>query len=504
MKHTRRVAFILGALLVGFYPCGCGGQSKGPPPASDSLRDTKWSLWLEPGLPLAAALRFHLNEWESRTGSTVTVHDQSALSSEYDLVVGSLATLGNLENLVPLSNRWLRAKELAFDDLSPLHRRIFCSRDGKVCLLPLTSEVLVLWYRADLYSRPAIADAYQAETGQKLQVPETWTEYMAQARFFQQTQAPSVRELIPPLRFGCVEATDGSPVALGHYLARAACYGKRPNEYSFELDVDTGKPRWTGAHFERALMEWQAALAYSPAAGGKRVSDEQARAYFRQGEAALLLSRLPPGSQASGTSRADGKGTIPAASLPNSAMGVAALPGTRELLDAATDTLEKVDSPRFCAHLGSGGIYVAIRQSENVELALKLLPYLARALPDEEGNHYLTRAARTGIAPAHPALLGQPALFRGYGLTPETTRRWFALLKVAPREENWIADLRFAQPARLQDPLAEALQSTLTGKVTPQAALRHAQERWNALPTREHADILDQYRRDLGLSPRRP
>jgi multiple sugar transport system substrate-binding protein len=56
--------------------------------------------------------------------------------------------------------------------------------DGNLMLIPRHADVSALHYRADLYSDPAIAEAYMAATGNELAVPTTLAEIDAQARFF--------------------------------------------------------------------------------------------------------------------------------------------------------------------------------------------------------------------------------------------------------------------------------------------------------------------------------
>jgi multiple sugar transport system substrate-binding protein len=56
--------------------------------------------------------------------------------------------------------------------------------DGNLYLIPRHADVAALHYRNDLYSDPAIAEAYMAATGMELAVPTTLAEVDMQARFF--------------------------------------------------------------------------------------------------------------------------------------------------------------------------------------------------------------------------------------------------------------------------------------------------------------------------------
>ncbi len=58
---------------------------------------------------------------------------------------------------------------------------------GQFYSVPVITDTRMLVYRKDLYENPDVQAAYQEATGNELAVPTTWSELLAQAQFFKET-----------------------------------------------------------------------------------------------------------------------------------------------------------------------------------------------------------------------------------------------------------------------------------------------------------------------------
>ncbi|QDU60631.1 Bacterial extracellular solute-binding protein [Planctomycetes bacterium Pan216] len=450
-----------------------GGCDQSAPPAEQSLEDLKgqvFTVTLAEDSPLSGALQLRLSEWEAQTGSEVRFTSDRESPSE-------LIVLGGTE-LPTTPNITIPEKLAKATQFPAKYRLVFDRFRDKAVAVPLATDRLLLWYRRDLFENEDLEATFREQTGKSLAPPETWGDFLTLATFFKNR---------PEVAYGCVEAMDGSLEANRNYLARAAAYAKAEKWSSFIVDSETGAPRLTTPGFVRALSEWIAAKSYSPAADGTEISDTRARELFRDGQAAMLLSTLPP-------TIADGK---PRSEQWDASIAVASLPGSRTVYAIDTGQAlpgEKVNRP---VHFATTGWYLAQRADQPSDANDRLLGFLT----DPKESAYLVQASRRGILPMEPTLLTEPGRFRGFGLSNRTVGELFELIRSGFSADNWVADLRTTRSAELQSALGQALQEALAGKSSPEKALAKAESAWTELLKPGLSEFLAEYRASLGLPP---
>lgn len=472
MARIGGYSFLLAMVLLP----GCGENKPAPAAIEVPLKGIELRVSLTAHSPLAEALRNGLNEWEARTGATVKLVESPSADETADVCVVSGTALARTESAIPFSRELLGRSDLRYMDFPPVYRLRFDVRGGETVALPVGTDQLLLWYRKDLFGDPTLAEEYKRATAGRLAPPKTWSEYLQLARFFGNRGG---------VKYGCVEAMDMSADAVQAYLAHCAAYAKGPNWSSFVFDTETGAPRLTEPPFVRGLNEWIEARKCAPAATGAVVDALTARRTFRRGEAAMLLSAIPP------TIDPGVREPSPVADK----MAPVPLPGARMVYQPRTGKAEDLNEPNQCIHFGTTGWFIRLGHSTNPAAAEKLVGFLAS---NEEG-YFWVQACRRGYVPVRSSLLTQAGRFAGYGLPVGTTSQFFGVVAANLAAENWVADLRVAPSDELERTLAMRLQSALKGETSPQAALQAAQVDWQKILAPQQSDFLKRYRESLGL-----
>jgi multiple sugar transport system substrate-binding protein len=109
-------------------------------------------------------------------------------SSQYDLVefyptwMGDFVPPGYLVNLDPYFKKY--AAQINASDYIETTQASRDKWDGSWYGIPFDNDVLILYYRADLYGSPANQKAYKAKYHTDLTPPQTWDDVIQQATFF--------------------------------------------------------------------------------------------------------------------------------------------------------------------------------------------------------------------------------------------------------------------------------------------------------------------------------
>lgn len=155
----------------------------------------------EAGLQALDPLNFSGPLWEELTGVkinvievpiselfTKTVAEHRAGTGAYDLLNVVPAWMPDLVNagvLTPLDeyvDKYGYREEL--QDIAPTYRDNQMMVNGKIYGLPDDGDVLVLYYRTDLFGDPDHQAAYKEKTGADLAPPTTWDEFYQISEYF--------------------------------------------------------------------------------------------------------------------------------------------------------------------------------------------------------------------------------------------------------------------------------------------------------------------------------
>jgi multiple sugar transport system substrate-binding protein len=432
--------------------------------------------------PAQEALRFGFSEWQGRTGGTVKyVESDGPDAAEAEIRVLDGAGLNGLESPLPVPKSVRDAPTMQFLDLPSPYRLRHAVRQGEVIGLPIAGEMMLLWYRHDLFTDPVHRKAYEAKEKKPLEPPKTWADYESLARYFAGSGA------VP---HGTAEPMDGSPDAVRVFEARAGSYAKSCEWYSFRFNVETGRCRYGTPGFVRALEDWKRIRSLTPARDGKAVSVAEAVKTFLDGRTAMVLSVAPIRLPAGDPAKMRGK------------LGVAELPGSLEVYPpptAATPTEEARVRKEVnrTVHAGRVGWFVVPTKPSLSPAALSLM----LTLTSKEDSIYVVNGARSGLIPIRTNLLTEAIRFEGgYGLPLRTCRELFTASLASLTNENWIADLMLPEELEVNKRLAAKLQEALAGTKPSATALAEATAEIDALLEPGRADFLRRLRLSLDLA----
>ena len=491
MRKSRLIIGLLAVVLA----AGCGDQAKPEGKAAVELKGVEFRLSIAKGSPLVDAIRYRVADWEARTQATVRIEETDPVDPKADLCIVPGTALNRTLPARPIPKEMLGegrpagtgsrtgeetenpSRRVQFTQLPAVYRLRFVKRDGDTIAFPLSTDRVLLWYRSDLFASEPLVKAYREETNRELKPPETWSDYLELAKFFQDQKAAE---------FGCAEAMDESPAAVRELFRPGRGLFEEPQlAIVLALDAETGDPLISSPGFVRALAEWAEARKYSPAAMGKPIDGPAARHVFREGKAAMLLSDLPP------TIAAEAKADERLAEK----MSVAPLPGSKTVIDPRSGQSTQSEKTNRCEHFATTGWYMTLGEAVNTAAAERLLLFLA----DAEESVFLVQGARRGVLPIRPMLLNEPSRFRGYGLPTSTISTLFVLISEGFQNENWVTDLRTSFAGELHLRLVPHLQRALAAKIPPAKALHEASHAWKEFIESRKKEVVEEYRESLGL-----
>lgn len=464
------LGLVAGSLLVAG---GCNGKTSPSTEPQAPLKGQTFRVAIAQDSLLREAVRQRLNEWEFRTESKAELVDETGDAEQAHLWIGDGRQIVERQPS-PIPDETLDVPQVDYLAYPALYRLKLNQRNDQTIAVPLSTDLVLLWYRKDLFENEAISKEFQEKLGRALTIPATWKEYLETAQFFREHES---------VKFGCVEPCQGED-AVRTFFVHAAAYAKGRNWSSFAIDSESGQPRLAAPPFVRGLEEYQLALAQSPAAEQKWVTEAETRQVFRSGDAAMMLGRYSP------VIAAEVEGDAP-----KTRVGVASLPGSDSVFDPRSRAWEKVPDLNRCVHFATTGSYVTLTAKPTDRAANLLLRFLV----DKQESLYLVYAARHGVLPVRTELLNDPDRFSGYGLSPESTRELFAIVRDSLQSLNWVADLRTPQTPALYVALEEQLKAVTTGAESPEPALQAAQAAWTEIIGGDKDAFLARYRQSLGL-----
>jgi len=358
----------------------------------------------------------------------------------------------------------------------------------KPALVPISSPVLVCYYRGDLLERAGISP------------PETWKEY--------QRLLDSLHEWAPGLT--AVEPWDEEFRAT-MFLARAAAYAKHPGNYSFFFDISSGEPR-IGTHgFVRALEMSRNAIAAMPQ-DVKSYSPADCRREFFAGRAAMAIAlETGPGSPRLAFGPA-WPHDVQNAKPPNAAIDVerpdsmrvvfTPLPGSSEVYNLSTGSWESsrgtVNRVTLTAFAGLCGAVSAGRDDPSTQAAWNLLEMLTL----DSLNTAFPNATKSLCRSSH---VSDPGIWAGDDLATDEMQAYVEAVATSLQSEAVVAELPVVEYEAFRTALSAEIGRMLspTDPAEPAAVLEATDRKWRAIlkeigPTKVRAS----YRRSLGLSER--
>jgi len=480
-------------LAAGCLPClaaGCPDQ-QAPQPAAKPFAGTRVVVAVPADYPFAADWKIVLDEWSEQTGATAEIREYDAgkesspLSArlkegadpaqslaEADLLffspteLGELAADGRLATLTKAQQPVLDS--LDWIDLFPGLRDHAGTLQKLPAVLPLSSPVLVCYYRRDLLERA------------NLKPPETWDEYQQLLDTLDQW-APGLSAVEPW----------GEESRATMFFARVVAWAKHPENYSVFFNIETGEPLIDSPGFVRALEASRKAVARMPA-DVRNYSPADCRRELLAGRAALAIAFESPAPHEtpSPPQRPDGM-----------AVGVTRLPGAKEVYNRSTSAWETpaANGVNRVTLTGFAGLCAGVSTSSTPAEAQAAWSLLATLAIDRFDVSF----GSLPKSPTRKSQMAHPDAWSGAELQPEERLQYVDAVADSLQDNRLIVELPVAGREKFRGALAAALGRALAEPGDPSAPLRAAADEWRNIAGETGTErVVDSYRRVLGLAPR--
>lgn len=444
-----------------------------------------------PDPAFAEVLAHPAKSWAERTGATLSL--QVAPMSSRDnsdigiIEVPELGSWAERSELTPVPTS-LRAPDHPFqwNALLPEYRELLIQWGGQAQAIPLAGDGYLIVYRADRLKDPKFIAEYKSRFGDSKVPLATWEEF---ARIAEVLTRLDGRPSLPAMTGPELEAIFYRVAACHDRAAQSESKNTLTNAatglnmLSFQFDLATGKPRLNEPAFREAakwLQELAEKKCLPPLASGTE-SDPAAAFAANQASIAIFslkqLARLP---------REDGAVA--------GRYGLAALPGSRRVYDAAKREIATRASANYIPYFAGGRLGVVRASCKNPTAAFDLLAELGGPIRSQE----IIASTHLGAGPFRVSQLEHDhvQLWFGYGFDAartDTLRN--CLLQYIEKEvKNPTTCLRGPDASALSSAAAVNIGSIARG--TPaQAALGQLVKEWDRLDDRESRATLLKWRK---------
>lgn len=176
--------------------------------AAKQFGGTEISIVWEAGLQSLDPLNYSGPKWEKLTGIKVNVvevptdqmftkimQDFRSGAAAYDALnvipswMPDLVRAGALEQLDPFVQKYSYADEL--QDIAPAYRDNQMKVDGKIYGFPDDGDVMLLYYRKDIFEDPKMQADFKAKFGYMLAPPTDWKQFAEIGQFITDKMAPT-------------------------------------------------------------------------------------------------------------------------------------------------------------------------------------------------------------------------------------------------------------------------------------------------------------------------
>jgi multiple sugar transport system substrate-binding protein len=360
----------------------------------------------------------------------------------YDLVMLNPGWMGDyVDYLLPLDD-YMEKSDPAWEDIHEGFRVWENTYEGQRYTLTMDGDVILLYYRKDLFDNPDEQAAFRQKYGYDLAPPETWEQVLDVAEFFRRdTNGDGEIDF-----FGYADQPKRGR-SFYWYLIRYIAYSSPDPQY---FDPDTMTPRINTPEAVAALENYKAAIDLAPPGVLGWEWDELFNSFI-QGKIAMML-HWPD----------EGKHTrVLAENVPDAIMGFGLPPGVKK------------DGQLYRRTMTFGGWIIGVtKDSANPEAAYLALNYMLS--PEVSTLLVLTPG-------------GGMDFFRKSHFTSPVSAA------LAPQEYletyNRVIDLNFPElriPGGFEyyDTLDIAVQKALAGEATPKDALDEAAAKWEEITER--------------------
>ncbi len=494
IPHNRHKRAALGAavLVLGIAALAPTGCDPVAPPGAQTKPFDGQALTLNcPDASFADAITPMAKAWAARTGATVTVtRTPTSATDAADVVVIPTGELGKWAEdgaLAPVPAKVRSSEQLQWQGLLPIYGERLCAWGGQVLAVPLTGDGHVLVYDEKRFAEPTARAAFQQRYNRPLVAPATWDDVTDVATVFAELDK---RPSLPPLPADADKlfdlfariAASADRRALND-VELAARIARDPDSLAFQFSVVSGKPRVQSPGFQRAA-QWLDRVRPLCAPPGDPVAVLTA-----PNGPVLALVSLDQLARLGRDKAAPGR------------FAIAPVPGALTDFDPDGQKLVTSKQLNYVPYFAGGRLGVVRARCPHQEAAFDLLSDLGGPARGAE----LVGTPDLGAGPLRGSHLNSERLllWLGYGFDGKRSEQLRQALDQYVRQsvKNPTVGPRGPDRAAVVGEVAKPLGLLTAGKSSPAAALKLAEDAWNALDAKTHADALLRWRqRGAGLN----
>ena len=197
----KNLSIILGLVVIFSMVLSACAKTDQPATTSDKpYQGVTINVMME-GVPDTDYVQAQLSKFEEETGAKVNIevlnyalmHEKlvpqltaSAGKGSYDLIVVDnywVAEFNRAGWLMALDDKIAASKKVKMDVYLPSMLEMVGTYQGKTYMLPFYNYAMALVYRNDIFTDPAVQEAYKAKFGKDLALPTSIPEYVELAKF---------------------------------------------------------------------------------------------------------------------------------------------------------------------------------------------------------------------------------------------------------------------------------------------------------------------------------
>ena len=490
---TRRLVTVLPLMAIIVTACGSsstsptaaapsagtGANASAAPGASAATRfdGVTINLITFTGPPIAEPLQRHAAEWEAKTGGKVNI-TTAPFSDLFQKETTDLATGTNAFTVYTMSSSWLGsfAGQGYFKDISSLAptypglqwsdimpvMQTNASYGGKIYGIPFDSDVLAVYYRADILGKDGVAP------------PKTWDEYLSIA---QKYNGKDLNGDGTPDYGSCIEKAKGG-VATWQFNGVLSGYIQTLGTKQGVFFGPNMTPLINNDAMGAALDFWKASSAYGPPSE-INLDQGTGRGLMTAGRCALNIDW-------------GDMGTLPLDPKTSKVLNkveAVVMPGSSSVLDQASGKLVActatlcpyaVNGINYSPFNAFGGWIGTINAKADPKQQAAALDYLAYVSAPEQTNVDVTQ----GSSGEQPFRTSQKdlALWLKAGMTQEVAQNYLDVYLGSLGAPNASLDMRIPQAAQYTNTIEDqAIAQFLAGELTKEQAMKQIYDGWQQL-----------------------
>jgi multiple sugar transport system substrate-binding protein len=474
-RHLERALVLLVGLgLTLTAACTSGGTSTGGGKYSGvTVRVVTFT-----GPQIAEPLQRRAPDFSKATGAKVEVitvpfsdlyqkilTDFATKTNSYDAMVfdpqwmGDYVPAGYLEDL---TDRVQKDSTLQWNDIAPFFRDFSATYKGRVYTVPLDGDFQMVYYRKDLLQKDG------------LKPPETWQDYVSIAQHFQGKDLNGDGKA----DFGSCVAMKRSAQSYWMYTSIASAWlqSQGTSQGAF-FNTDNMQPLYSSPGAAAGLDIYkQISKLGPPDQLNNDVGDS--RGFFVGGRCALSIDWGDIGPLAVDKTQ----------SVVQDKVGAVILPGSKQVLDRATNTLVPCDSKTcpysingvnhspFAAFGGWSGAINKARPGQVKDAAFAFLSYMSAPAQSSVD----VTIGKTGFNPYRTSHFTDLGPWTKSGMSEQAAKDYLGAIESSLKSPNMVLDLRIPQTAFYQQTaLDTALAQFLAGELTADQTMKQITDQWN-------------------------